>query len=646
MNITLAARRLDPARPYKPLDFGNGLVAGSLAPDGCLLALSTYHPVHGYITLNSMPPFPDSQRHNQAAVRAYRAALAQPDAPTLGMRLRDELTDQATYLLEDALPHCRFRAQALEVRVTTWAAQHNGRPLPAAAQRWSMHNPTNTAIIARCQWSGLCSLGRASYTQLTERGALPPVPNQLRVALVGGMLLIESPEAQIAACVLGLPPGPSWSYLGRCPLPIAIPSVLVILPEQTVTLTFTYGLGQTRQQAHQAARAAAHRPQRHFITALRTRQARQAADAVEPQPQQLARRALHYALDCCTLPVGETLCMLTDHQILPLSWTRDAYFVVQALADAPGIDARDLLRRHLLWLFEVAQRPAGFWGRAYLANGVPKDDVFQLDQQCYPLLELAEYATRGGDPATVTRLLQPVPSVLDALLRHQADGLPLFATAETPADDPMPLPYHFSSHVLLWHTLRQLHPLNQLWGFTHLDLAATAEAVRTAIWQHFVVERNSQRLFAYAVDARGNHHCYHDANDLPTVLAPLWGFCTTDDPVWRATLVFAFSPANHDGYAAGPFGGLGSVHTPGAWPLGDAQELLYARLIGDEQRAQAVVARLAARACWDGALPEARDPHTGAVRSRHWFAWPGALLRTVLMIATPQPVAHTSSQNF
>jgi hypothetical protein len=44
--------------------------------------------------------------------------------------------------------------------------------------------------------------------------------------------------------------------------------------------------------------------------------------------------------------------------------------------------------------------------------------------------------------------------------------------------------------------------------------------------------------------------------------------------------------------------------------------------------AAASVARTAA--CWDGSLPGARDPADGTVRSRHWFAWPGAALLVAL----------------
>jgi uncharacterized protein len=110
---------------------------------------------------------------------------------------------------------------------------------------------------------------------------------------------------------------------------------------------------------------------------------------------------------------------------------------------------------------------------------------------------------------------------------------------------------------------------------------------------------------------------------------PWRGFCGARDPVWRATMAFACSPAN-PGFAAGPHGGLGPVHTPGAWPLGDVPELIWAWLNPDDRPEARVLDRLAATACWDGALPEARDPADGSVRSRHWFAWPGAALLVAL----------------
>ena len=145
--------------------------------------------------------------------------------------------------------------------------------------------------------------------------------------------------------------------------------------------------------------------------------------------------------------------------------------------------------------------------------------------------------------------------------------------------------------------------------------------------------------FAYAVAGprgEGARH-YHDANDLPTVFAPGWGFCAAGDPAWRATIAFAWSAAN-EGYFAGPFGGLGSLHTPRPWTLGDLQEIVVSRVTADPDREARARARLAKVETWDGLLAEAYDERTGAVAARHWFAWPAAfraLLERDPMLTAP-----------
>ncbi|MBK8034379.1 MAG: hypothetical protein IPK17_33745 [Chloroflexi bacterium] len=61
----------------KPLDFGANGINGSVDQSGRIIALNFYHPEHGYVTLTSADPFPDDQRYDVAAVRAYRKSLAE-----------------------------------------------------------------------------------------------------------------------------------------------------------------------------------------------------------------------------------------------------------------------------------------------------------------------------------------------------------------------------------------------------------------------------------------------------------------------------------------------------------------------------------------------------------------------------------------
>lgn len=199
----------------------------------------------------------------------------------------------------------------------------------------------------------------------------------------------------------------------------------------------------------------------------------------------------------------------------------------------------------------------------------------------------------------------------------------LLPTAENPADDRAELPYPLSSQILLWTAATRLAPLRDELG---LELDLEAPAVR----ELFTVEGPFGRQWAYEVDGRGGHRLYHDANDLPTARAPLLGFCAPSDPAWGATMRFAFSRHNA-AYRPGAYGGLGSLHTPGTWTLGDVQEWVVASLTGDRERAERALARLLAVASADGLLPKAYDPETGRSPIRPWSAWPSAALGWLLV---------------
>lgn len=302
------------------------------------------------------------------------------------------------------------------------------------------------------------------------------------------------------------------------------------------------------------------------------------------------------------------------------------------------------MRNHLNWVFRVAQRPHGYWHRSYLSSGIPKDGpVFQQDQQCYPILELCDFFdTFLTESAFVAELLseKTIPFILNMLQSHQDPETGLYATEETPGDDAVEYPFHFSSHVLLWYTITRLSDLiKSLPGHSSLDhhsLRAQASRIRQTTLQHFVATnpKTSSTMFAYLTDGAGQHVFYHDANDIPTLFIPDWNFSTTADEhaLWTRTMDFGLSPANEGGfYPAGPFGGLGSVHTRGPWPLGYAQEFVYANLKGNELAKEDAWRRIQGSMFWDGLFAEAVDPQTGDCISKAWFSWPGSMIGSALL---------------
>src|SRR5438309_7651599 len=119
----LSGIALDPSKPYKPLDVGNGIVSGTVAPNGRLHSLGMAHPVIGRLWLTATEPFPESLRGDEDAVRRHRAALAAPDRPSFGLSLLDGHAE--AFFLEDSFPLAVHDREDARIEVTTIAP--NGR---------------------------------------------------------------------------------------------------------------------------------------------------------------------------------------------------------------------------------------------------------------------------------------------------------------------------------------------------------------------------------------------------------------------------------------------------------------------------------------------------------------------------------------
>ena len=578
---------LDRGKPYKPLDVGNGIVSGSLTPSGRWLSLGIAHPVHGRVEVTTMAPF-TGDPFEQGDVRAYRAALAARDRPSFGFDLLDA-EPVAVTLIADSFPRAVVdRPEArLESVVVAPAGRSGAVQLVRIHARIELRGPA---------WSTSLRLTRAEYTQLTPGGRLPAASaeNRLSFAQSTGAdettMLIESP------------------LLGACAALVQSPPYAVIAAGSDAWTALAIAVGPDRtivEEALALARAAQRLVGEEVSARRKLWSGIDLAAAETP-----VRRGLAYAIDCAASAIGDVTAILADHQILPLVWTRDAYYVCRMLL-AAGIP--EPVDRFLRWTFEAAERVDGWWPRASLASGKVKDRAFQLDQQVWPLLLVADHARLTGDAALFGRYERDARRLLDALLaRRSAAGL--IATDETPADDPLTHPFHFSSHVLLWRALSV---------FAHPQ----AVAFRSEIMRRF----KSKGRFAYAIGGRDDADVlhYHDANDFPTVFAPGWGFCSPADELWRGTIAFAWTGEN-PAYFKARFGGLGSVHTPHPWPLGDLQEIVLGRVLKEPARERHAWERLARVETWDGMLPEAYDENTAEVASRHWFAWPVALRALLL----------------
>lgn len=326
----------------------------------------------------------------------------------------------------------------------------------------------------------------------------------------------------------------------------------------------------------------------------------------------------------------------------------DAYCTLGGLTD-PTIAKeyatliKSTVKGHLTWVFRYARRPHKFWHRSYLTTGRPKDGpVFQLDQQCYPLLELCDFwESFPEEKILVEQILgsDALAQVLDLIESKKDPQTGLYPTDETPGDDEVEYPFHFSSHILLWHALSKMANLAaQLMHGSALvsRLAALAVEVRKSTLEHFLFSNSSDgtRLFSYLVDGSGRRTFYHDANDLPTLFAVQWGFIKTEveKEAWKGTMNFGFTASNEGGYyVGGPYEGLGSVHTRNPWTLGYFQQWKYAQMTGDSPTEAAAWQKICGTMLWDGMFSEAVDGHTGEVTSKAWFSWPGSMIGSGLL---------------
>jgi uncharacterized protein len=584
--------------PRKPVDAGNGRVVASFAADGSWLAVSAPHPVVGLVELSAAPPFPADQDGVEAAVRRHRTQLADPayavvrlessswngrgEPPTSG---EDAATDLGVWVADRTLGReCTFAppsAGALDV-------VFSGR------------------------------LDRPGYAEITPVSPPPPGPGPCRLTADGTDLTVlcdgVDPPARATVRV-----GCEGAIATGWILDPARATCRVVWDEaaKQVRLTVSVTIGEQPPSSR-----------------VRTGPVRRRA--VDGTLDRVALGSLDYVLGCTALDVGEDLCcIVTDHRLLPLSWTRDAYYQAALLLSFPDPRALDTVRRHLRWLWGPGCDASGRWQRSHLTSGAVKDLAFQSDQQLYPILEACDYRLAAG------RWPSPPPGhagrdpaeAWGGLVRRAWTGLPrdpngLLPGEENPADDAATYPYLLSSQLLLAYVGQRLADVADELRLDDLRLAQDSVGVLTTIRNTFEHVGPYGPQWAYEVDGSGGHRLYHDANDVPLALAPLWRLCSPDDPVWAATVRFGSSPHN-PGYVPGRLGGLGSAHTAGVWPLGDAQAWAVAAATGDDEALAALTEKIANVAADDGMLPETYDPESGQWLSRHWFGWPGALVGTL-----------------
>ncbi|RYP75070.1 hypothetical protein DL770_007481 [Monosporascus sp. CRB-9-2] len=502
-----------------------------------ILQLSTFHTEHGIVVAVPFEQFDGSKYYDPKYVRSYRERML--------LYKKEGKGGFGLDIAENADPGC---AQII----------------------------THRYALKLC-----LSLNRASYGQLTEGGPIPLPPSRNTLCRTAesvfnvtnpylGAQLEGSVEVDGTAISLGTL---SEQTVDNAPLNSRVSGKLDILPYTTVTLRARFRLSsQPGFNALSPTLPYDEPPTTHGP---------QSWVSLQRCTTYIIRRNVDYILGNCAIPVsGTEVAVVTDHVALPLGWNRDNYWQVRLLLetynhlklliepDSTSEYAQQIsyvAKGHLEWVFNRAQRP-----KSYLVIGKPKDQtIFQLDQQCYPLLELCDYldcfphevdfVTRLADSGVIAEILEVLASKRDA-------ETGLWPTDETPGDDAHTF-YHDANDVPTLFAVE--------WKFVETP------------------------------------------NQITT---------------WMNTMDFGLSPLNERGFCAeGPYKGLGSQHSPGPWVLGYFQELAYAASVDDAPAIDEVWEKILAAMQWDGTFSEAVDSQTAECSSKAWFSWPGSMIGALLI---------------
>ncbi|HWH69537.1 MAG TPA: glycoside hydrolase family 125 protein, partial [Candidatus Sulfotelmatobacter sp.] len=289
---------------------------------------------------------------------------------------------------------------------------------------------------------------------------------------------------------------------------------------------------------------------------------------------------------------------------------------------------------------------------------------WEIDSLCYPIRLAYRYWKSTGDTAPFdTTWRQSVVLILQTFreqqrktgkgpyhfLRNtetQTDTLPgrgygnpakpvgLICSMFRPSDDATVFPYLVPANFFAMVSLRQAaEMLEQLHHDTDManQCRAMADEVELALRQYAIVNHAKLgRVYAYEVDAFGNHYCIDDGN-IPSLLSlPYLGAVKPNDKIYLNTRKLVLSDANpyycQGRVAEGPGGphvGMDMI-----WPLGLIIQGLTA---ADDKEIRHCLTTLQATHAGTGFMHEAFHKDDPKKFTRSWFAWANTIFGELVL---------------
>lgn len=264
----------------------------------------------------------------------------------------------------------------------------------------------------------------------------------------------------------------------------------------------------------------------------------------------------------------EELCLVTSrsprYYVSAAYWDRDSL-----LWSFPAITMVDMefAREILIYVFTRQIRNVGIHSR--FIDGTVLEPGFELDELCAPVLALRRYIDVSGDRSILDEgcVRKGIQRILRILETKKHPEIDLYETFLQPTDDMHIHKYLTYNNMLVW---RMLLDLTHLCGFA---LSEQAERVKEAIYTHCVKEQDGKSIFAWAVDLQGNWYIY-DEPPGSLMLMAWYGFCDSNDEVYRDTVSTIRDPGYKYSFSGMPIAEIGCEHAPHPWVLSICNSLL------------------------------------------------------------------------
>lgn len=207
-------------------------------------------------------------------------------------------------------------------------------------------------------------------------------------------------------------------------------------------------------------------------------------------------------------------------------WDRDSLlWSFPAILMADSETAAEMLR----YVFTRQIRNIGVHSR--FIDGTLLEPGFELDELCAPIIALGMYVEKTGDSSILNEdcVKRGADRILKLLSTKRSSEAALYETFLQPTDDMRSYPYICYDNVLVWYILGKL---DALYPGRWQGLTEEAGAVRAAIMEHCVKEKDGKPMFAWSVDLKGGWDIY-DEPPGSLLLLPHYGFCGMDDEIWK-----------------------------------------------------------------------------------------------------------------